>query len=74
MSETQDATLAVMEAALRVLTALSQKQPPNPVDVAHLVGFTRRQPERMEELDEFACMAVQLALKKRQDARRSSEG
>ena len=69
MSEMHDLTLAAMEAALRILTALSQKYPPNPGDVALLVEFAGPQPEGAD-LDEFACIAVQTALKKRQDLRR----
>jgi hypothetical protein len=72
VSKTQDPTLAAMEAALRVLTALSQRCPPNPDDVALLVDFAGPQPEGAD-LDEFACLAVQNALKKREDRRRSRD-
>ena len=72
MSEIQDGTLAVMEAALRVLTALSQKHPPSPRDITLLVEFAGPQPEGVD-FDEFACLVVQTALKRRQDARRFRE-
>ena len=68
--KTQDLTLAVMEAALRVLTALSQKHSPSPIDIAHLMDFAGPQPEGMD-LDDFACMVAQTALKKREDGRTS---
>ena len=68
-----DPTLATMETALRVCYALSQQHTPEPIDVAHLVEFAGPQPEGLD-LQEFAHMAVQTALKKREDGRRSQRG
>jgi hypothetical protein len=67
-----DPTLATMETALRVCYALSQKQTPEPNDVADLVVLAGPQPEGLD-LHELTRMAVQTALKKHQDWRRSSE-
>jgi len=57
-----------MKAALRVLTALSERQPPNPADVDELHWYAPC--ERQRPLDEVVCDAIQRALKDREEKRK----
>jgi hypothetical protein len=61
-------SLEVMEIALRVLTAASYKHALDPSDLAKLEEYTGPKPEGMD-VDEFACRAVQEALKRRANLR-----
>ena len=65
-------SLDVLQAALNVLTALSQKGNPSPGDVQVLTGYAGPQPPGMD-LDEFACVVIQNVIGKRAAARRRSE-
>jgi hypothetical protein len=60
-------SLAAMQTALRVLTALSEKRDPDPADIDALVGYA----PLLENLsvDELACDVIQQALKRRAEAR-----
>ena len=57
-----------MTIALRVLKALTEKQLPDPADVAalHSLGGPLKQDM---DIDELACEAIQIALKRRAAAR-----
>jgi hypothetical protein len=68
-------SLEAMEIALRVLTAASYKRAPDPSDLAKLEEYTGPKPEGMD-VDEYACRAVQEALKRRADlrAKRRADG
>ena len=59
---------AAMKAALRVLTALSERQEPAQTDVDELHWYAPPDSER--PLDELACDAIQRALKDREERRR----
>jgi len=58
----------VMKIALRVLKAVSQKHAAAPSDVAELEHHAGPKPHSMA-LDEFACQAIQDALKHRANRR-----
>jgi len=64
-------SLAAMQTALRVLTAITERQVPAPEDVAELrqaVPNGARLPN-----DELACEAIQIALRRRAEVRRAAE-
>lgn len=61
----------VMQAAVRVLKALTDKEPPNPDDVAILREFENGAEHR--DLDELACDAIQRAVKRREAIRRTQQ-
>ncbi|HEX3743550.1 MAG TPA: hypothetical protein VHW09_06460 [Bryobacteraceae bacterium] len=58
-----------MKAALRVLTALSERQEPEQADVDELHWYAPA--ERARPLDELVCDAIQLALKDREQSRQA---
>ena len=62
---------AAMKAALRVLTALSEHQPPNQSDVDELHWYAPADRER--PIDEIACDAIQRALKERDETRKTTK-
>jgi hypothetical protein len=61
-------SLVAMNAALRVLTAISKKQTPGSQDIAELMALAGPQPDGVD-LNEFACTAIMQALKERMEAR-----
>jgi hypothetical protein len=61
-------TLGAMDAALRVLTAISKKQAPSSQDIGDLMTHAGPQPDGVA-LDEFACTVIMQALKRRAEAR-----
>jgi hypothetical protein len=63
-----DPSKAAMKAALRVLTALSDRQEPDPADVDELHWYSPSERER--PLDELVCDAIQRALKDREQKRK----
>lgn len=64
--------LAAMKTALRVLTAIVERQNPNAVDVEELRQYSPSHPNAPP--DELACEVIQEALKKRAAARHKSAG
>ena len=60
---------SAMKAALRVLTALSEHQPPDPADVDELHWYAPSDRER--PIDELVCEAIQRALKEREQRRKA---
>lgn len=60
---------AAMKAALRVLTALSEHQPPDQADVDELHWYAPADRER--PVDELACDAIQRALQDRDETRKA---
>jgi hypothetical protein len=60
---------SAMKAALRVLTALSERQQPDPADVDELHWYAPSDRER--PIDELACEAIQRALKDREQKRKA---
>lgn len=60
---------AAMKAAMRVLTALSERQEPAQADVDELHWYAPSERER--PLDEVVCDAIQRALRDRQERRRA---
>ena len=72
MRSTMQHSLAAMTTALRVLTAITDHQPPTPADLEEL---RRMAPGRADmPLDELACGVIQLALKGRAIARQAKWG
>lgn len=67
-----DTTFDAMMIAVRVLTALNEKRPPDPDDL----GYLRRFAPRAAELppDELACEAIQQAIKNRTEVRTAGRG
>ena len=65
-------TLDALKTALRVLNAISERQPPNPFDVASLKGFAPLLAEA--PLDELACDVIQQALRRRSEQRSRAAG
>jgi hypothetical protein len=61
-------SLDAMNAALRVLTAISKKQAPSSQDIIELETHAGPQPDGVD-LDEFACTVIMQALKRRTEAR-----
>jgi hypothetical protein len=61
-------SLEVMTAALRVLTALSEKREPDPADIQELEAFIGPKPSNIGR-DEWVCDAIQSAIKHRQKVR-----
>src|SRR5579862_6323662 len=59
---------AAMKAALRVLTALSERQEPDAADVDELHWYSPSERER--PLDEVVCDAIQRALRDREQRRK----
>lgn len=59
----------VMQAAVRVLRALTEKTAPDSSDVAMLKDFDRSGNGR--DLDELACDVIQKAVKRREQLRRA---
>jgi hypothetical protein len=53
-----------MKTALRVLTALTEKSQPSPLDVDMLRRFAGPQPEGLA-LEQFACAVIQMSLTRR---------
>lgn len=60
---------AAMKAALRVLTALSERQEPDQADVDELHWYAPAERER--PIDELVCDAIQRALKDREQSRKA---
>jgi hypothetical protein len=60
---------AAMKAALRVLTALSERHEPEPADVDELHWYAPAERER--PIDELVCDAIQRALKDREQKRKA---
>ena len=60
---------AAMKAALRVLTAISERQEPNHADVDELHWYAPSDHER--PVDELVCDAIQRALKDREQKRKA---
>jgi len=60
---------AAMKAALRVLTALSERQQPDQSDVDELHWYAPSERER--PIDELVCEAIQRALKEREQRRKA---
>jgi hypothetical protein len=63
-------SLEAMKTALRVLTALTEKLQPSPLDVDMLRQYAGPQPDGIG-LDEYACDVIQRAIKRRAEVRRS---
>lgn len=63
---------AAMKAALRVLTALSERQEPDQGDVDELHWYAPSDSER--PIDELVCDAIQRALKDREEKRKALQG
>jgi hypothetical protein len=61
-------SLAVMQTALRILTAITENRLPDPADVVALHSYAGPQPEGYD-LDEFACAVIQEAMKRRAEVR-----
>jgi hypothetical protein len=65
-------SVAAMEAALRVLTAITERRPPNPADVAELHSFA---PDTQDVApDELACEVIQQAIRATQMEKAQSGG
>jgi hypothetical protein len=62
---------AAMKVALRVLTALSERQEPDQTDVDELHWYAPADRER--PIDELVCDAIQRALKDREDRRKAKQ-
>ena len=65
-------SLAEMKTALRVLTALNEKQAPATEDVEELRSLAPPDARDLP-LDELACEVIQAALKRRAAVRRASQ-
>jgi hypothetical protein len=59
-------SLEAMKVALRVLSALTEKRPPDPADIEELRRYA---PLANGSLDELACDVIQEAVKHREHAR-----
>jgi undecaprenyl pyrophosphate synthase len=62
---------AAMKAALRVLTALSERQEPDPADIDELHWYVPSDGNR--PLDELVCDAIQRALQDREQQRKTAK-
>lgn len=65
-------SLAAMELALRVLTALTEKRHPDPEDASRLRALAAGAGARELPLDELACEVIQQALKHRAEVRKKA--
>ncbi len=61
-----------MKAALRVLSALTEKQPPDPSDLSVLLQYAPLQKDTPP--DELACEVIQRAIRTRAEARTRNAG
>lgn len=68
-----DPNKAAMKAALRVLTALTEKQAPATQDVSELQAYVPQNSAALP-LDELACEAIQQALRNRAETRHATAG
>jgi hypothetical protein len=66
-------SLAVMQTALRILTAITENRPPDPTDVVALHSYAGPQPEGID-LDELACTVIQQAMNRRAEVRAAGHG
>jgi hypothetical protein len=64
-------SLVMMQAALRVLTALTDQRQPSPLDLEMLGQYGGPQPVGIG-LDEYACSIVQKAINRRAGVRASA--
>jgi hypothetical protein len=68
----QDSLLAAMKSALRVLSAITDKKPPDPADIAEL---RRIDPAAQDlDVDELARKVIQQCMGNRPKTRNSSGG
>jgi hypothetical protein len=64
-------SLEAMTTALRVLTALTEKRQPSPLDVDMLRQYAGPQPDGIG-LDEYACDVIHRAIRRRSEVRTRS--